>query len=81
MFNEHGGINGRKINLISRDDGYSRGATLGPNYRSRGEPSVRRRVTISKIEEGPSQSLWLSRAPEAKFFATGGEAAACKPAV
>jgi hypothetical protein len=27
MFNEHGGISGRKINLISRDDGYSRGAT------------------------------------------------------
>jgi branched-chain amino acid transport system substrate-binding protein len=23
MVNEHGGINGRKINFISRDDGYS----------------------------------------------------------
>ena len=23
MINEHGGINGRKINFISRDDGYS----------------------------------------------------------
>src|SRR5690242_17906585 len=28
MINEHGGINGRKINFISRDDGYSPPKTL-----------------------------------------------------